>query len=237
MRIAVIPARGGSKRIPFKNIRDFCGKPIIAWTIDAAINSACFDQVIVSTDNNEIAEIAKHYGAEAPFVRPTELSNDFAGTSIVIGHAIKWYISHGIRPDSVCCIYATAPFVSIYDIRAGCAMIEDKNCDFAFSATAFAAPVQRAFRLTADGGLRMLNPECFDMRSQDLDQTYHDAGQFYWARSETWLNNEFIFGPRSRIVLIPKYRVHDIDDLDDWKRAELMFDALNKTLIPSYRLD
>ena len=229
MRLAVIPARGGSKRIQRKNIRLFCGKPIIAWSIEAAIASGCFDQVIVSTDNDEIARVAELWGAAVPFARPPELSDDLTGTSPVIAHAIAWHKERGLSPDPVCCIYATAPFLSASDIRAGCEILEGEDCDFVFSGAGFSSPVQRAFRLSPDGGLKMLQPACFEMRSQDLEATYYDAGQFYWARADAWLRNAVIYGPRSRLLVLPKYRVQDIDDLDDWRRAELMFEAMRRS--------
>jgi len=226
MRLAIIPARGGSKRIPRKNIKSFCGRPMIAWSIAAAIKSECFDKVIVSTDDTEIAEVARKYGACVPFIRPPELSDDHAGTIPVISHAIEWFRSQGQELDQVCCLYATAPFVSTDDLHLGLEMLEANLCDFAFSATSYAFPIQRAFRITDSGRVEMFNPEHFNTRSQDLEEAFHDAGQFYWGRAEAWLSGRAIFAERSVPVLLPRYRVQDIDTVEDWERAEWMFKAL-----------
>jgi N-acylneuraminate cytidylyltransferase len=229
MRLAVIPARGASKRIPRKNIRTFCGLPMIAWSIRAALESECFDHVIVSTDDAEIAAIAQEYGAETPFVRPQDLSNDHAGTMPVIAHAISWHEERGQRPDFVCCLYATAPFVRADDLRRGLAVLEGTGADFAFSVTSFAFPIQRAIRMTPSGRVEMFQPEHFQTRSQDLEEAWHDAGQFYWGRAEAWLADKPLFGPGSAPVILPRHRVQDIDTQEDWERAELMFEALNQT--------
>lgn len=226
MKLAIIPARGGSKRIPRKNIKLFCGKPMIAWSIEAALQSACFDQVVVSTDDAEIAEVARHYGANVPFVRPAELSDDHTGTIPVIRHAIEWCNHQGQRVKHACCVYATAPFVSADDLRRGLGMLQGNDCDYAFSVTSYAFPVQRALRLTEQGRVAMFNPEHFNTRSQDLDEAYHDAGQFYWGRAEAWLHGKMIFSPDSIPVLLPRHRVQDIDTPEDWTRAEWLFKAL-----------
>ena len=227
MRLAVVPARGGSKRIPRKNIKDFCGKPIIAWSIAAALESKCFDRVIVSTEDIEIADVAQRYGAEVPFIRPTELSDDFTGTIPVIRDAINWFNQHGQEPDQVCCIYATAPLVRSFDIKYGLDQLNDTGSDYAFSATKYAFPIQRALRLTNQGRVSMLSPENFNSRSQDLEEVYHDAGQFYWGRTTAWLSGETIFGLNSLAILLPNYRVRDIDTVEDWKTAEYLFRAIN----------
>jgi pseudaminic acid cytidylyltransferase len=229
MNIAVIPARGGSKRIPGKNIRSFCGLPMIARSIRAALESGCFDHVVVSTDDVEIAGIARDYGAETPFMRPPELANDHAGTMPVIAHAISWHERRGQRPDFVCCLYATAPFVRADDLRRGLAVLEDTGADFAFSVTSFAFPIQRAIRMTPSGRVEMFQPEHFQTRSQDLEEAWHDAGQFYWGRAEAWLADKPLLGPGSAPVILPRHRVQDIDTQEDWERAELMFEALNHT--------
>ncbi len=226
MKIAVIPARGGSKRIPRKNIKVFCGKPMIAWSIEAALQSACFDQVIVSTDDAEIAEVARQCGAQVPFVRPATLSGDHTGTIPVIKHAVEWFQAQGKTPEQVCCLYATAPFVSADDLRRGLALLTDTACDYAFSVTSYAFPIQRAIRVTADNRVEMFNPEHFNTRSQDLEDAYHDAGQFYWGRANAWLQEKMIFSPASIPVLLPRHRVQDIDTPEDWTRAEWMFKAL-----------
>jgi N-acylneuraminate cytidylyltransferase len=226
MRIAVIPARGGSKRIPRKNIKEFCGKPMIAWSIGAALKSGLFDRVIVTTDDQEIAAIAKSMGADVPFVRPSELSDDYCGTSAVIAHAIQWFRQHGVDPDLVCCIYATAPFISPYDLDRGFKLMQESTADFAFTVTSYGYPIQRAIKLTGTGGMEMFEPRHFTTRSQDLEEAYHDAGQFYWGRADAWCRGVPIFGPSSAPVVIPRSRVQDIDTPEDWQRAELMFSAL-----------
>ena len=227
MKIAVIPARGGSKRIPRKNIKLFCGKPMIAWSIEAARASGLFDHIVVSTDDAEIAEVAKVHGAAVPFMRPAALSDDHTGTSPVVAHAIEWYREHGHMPDPVCCIYATAPFVTAADLQRGLQTLTDSGSDFAFSVTSYAFPIQRAIRLTNAGRVEMFQPRNFNIRSQDLEEAFHDAGQFYWGRAEAWLSGKIIFGPHTAAVQLPRYRVQDIDIAEDWQRAEYLFRALN----------
>jgi pseudaminic acid cytidylyltransferase len=226
MRLAVIPARGGSKRIPRKNIKSFCGKPMIAWSIEAALQSGCFDQVVVSTDDAEIAETARQHGAQVPFIRPAELSDDRTGTTPVIRHAIEWFQAQGQIPKQVCCVYATAPFVSVDDLRRGLTVLIETACDYAFSVTSYAFPIQRAIRINDAGRVQMFNPEHFNIRSQDLEEAYHDAGQFYWGHAQAWLEERIIFSPASVPVLLPRHRVQDIDTPEDWARAEWMFKAL-----------
>jgi pseudaminic acid cytidylyltransferase len=226
MRLAVIPARGGSKRIPRKNIKPFCGKPMIARSIEAALESGCFDRVIVSTDDAEIAEVARQYGADVPFMRPAELSDDYAGTVPVIRHAVEWFSANGEAPEQVCCIYATAPFVTGENIRRGLEALAENDCDYAFSVTSYAFPIQRAIRITSVGRAEMFNPEHFNTRSQDLEEAYHDAGQFYWGRASAWLEGKVLFGVHAVPVLLPRHRVQDIDTLEDWERAEWLFKAM-----------
>ena len=228
MKIAVIPARGGSKRIPRKNIKNFCGKPMIAWSIEVAIKSNCFDRIIVSTDDSEIAEIAKKYGADVPFIRPEELADDYTGTNDVVRHTIEWLINHEIHPDEVCCIYATAPFVQAEDLQKAYIKLSENKCNYVFSATSYAFPIQRAIKIFADNRMEMFCPEYENTRSQDLDEAYHDAGQFYWGTTIAWLNQDSVFNLNSMAYILPRYRVQDIDTLEDWQRAELMFNALNK---------
>jgi len=227
MKIAIIPARGGSKRIPRKNIKLFCGKPMIAWSIEAAKSSGLFEHIIVSTDDAEIAEVSRKWGAEVPFIRPEELSNDHAGTTPVIAHATQWALDQGGDVDAVCCIYATAPFVQVDDLKRGLVALESGGWDYAFSVTDFAAPIFRAFKQTAEGGIEMFFPEHFTTRSQDLPVALHDAGQFYWGRPSSWMEDKRIFDRHSAPINIPRWRVQDIDNWDDWKRAELMFDRLD----------
>lgn len=222
MKVAVIPARGGSKRIPRKNIRPFCGKPMIAWSIKAARASGCFDRIIVSTDDEDIAGVARQWEAEVPFMRPPELADDSTGTIAVMRHAVEWCIANGTSPDPVCCIYATAPFLRPADLQAGLDLLLSENCDYAFTATEYAAPIQRALRISPTGRVSMLNPEYFTTRSQDLEPAYHDAAQFYWGRASAWIAGHPIFSPTAAALLLPKYRVQDIDTPDDWVRAELL---------------
>lgn len=227
MKLAVIPARGGSKRIPRKNIRPFCGRPMIAWSIRAAQEAECFDHIIVSTDDAEIAEVAREYGAKVPFLRPAVLSDDHTPTSPVVAHAINEIeVIEGRAATDACCIYATAAFVAGADLRNGLHMLEQGNWEFAFSVTSYAFPIQRAIRITASGGVAMFQPEHFSTRSQDLEEAWHDAGQFYWGRASAWKSARPIFGEASVAVRLPRYRVQDIDTLEDWERAEWMFRSL-----------
>lgn len=226
MKLAVIPARGGSKRIPRKNIKSFGGKPMIAWSLNAAHDTGLFDRVIVSTDDPEIASVARYYKADVPFMRPAELSDDYTGTIPVIAHAIDWYIAQGYNPTLVCCIYATAPFIRADDIKLGLEILEQAEADFAFSVTSFAFPIQRALKLRSDGRMDMFDPTQFQTRSQDLPDAYHDAGQFYWGKRSAWLSGAPIFGPGAAPVILPRHRVQDIDTLEDWRHAEGLMKAL-----------
>ncbi len=224
--VAIIPARGGSKRIPRKNIRLFHGRPMLAYSIEAALQSGLFGRVMVSTDDAEIADVALRYGAEVPFVRPAELANDYAGTLAVIQHALSELQKAGCHPDYTCCLYATAPFVQVSDLAAGLALLEARaDKAYAFTVADFPAPVQRALRLTTDGSLEALYPQYRETRSQDLEPTFHDAGQFYWGRASAWLQGEPLHGAKSLPLRLPRYQVQDIDTLDDWYRAELIYAA------------
>lgn len=226
MKLAVIPARGGSKRIPRKNVRPFGGKPMIAWSIQAALASGCFDRVIVSTDDEEIAAVARRHGAQVPFMRPPALADDHTGTIPVIAHAIGAERQLGYDPDAVCCLYATAPFVLAEDIVRGYEMLLQSGCAYAFSVTGYAAPIQRAVRITAAKRVEMFWPEQFNTRSQDLEPAYHDAAQFYWGRPQAWLAGKPIFSIDSVPIVLPRHRVQDIDTPEDWQRAELMLGML-----------
>lgn len=226
MRLAIIPARGGSKRIPRKNIKTFCGKPMIAWSIDAALQSGCFDNIIVSTDDAEIAEVARQRGATVPFMRPAELSDDHTGTIPVIRHAIEWFNRQGQIVEQACCLYATAPFAKAEDLCRGLDLLQGNDCNYAFSVTSYAFPIQRAIRLNSEGRVAMFSPEHFLTRSQDLEEAFHDAGQFYWGRAEAWLQGKMIFSPDSLPVLLPRHQVQDIDTAEDWVRAEWLFKAM-----------
>ncbi len=222
MNLAIIPARGGSKRIPRKNIKPFCGKPMIAWTIEGAIASSLFDQIIVSTDDKEIANVAKHYGAEVPFVRPESLSDDHTTTTTVVAHATQWALDQDIAVSAVCCIYATAPFLQKADLLRGWEALHSGDWAYAFSVTDFAVPIFRSFKQTTEGGIEMFFPDNFATRSQDLPYAQHDAGQFYWGRPDAWLAEKKIFDRYSKPVYIPRWRVQDIDTQEDWERAEIV---------------
>ena len=222
MNICIIPARGGSKRIPQKNIKDFLGKPIIVYSIEEALKSKLFDRVIVSTDDKDIAKIAEKFGAEVPFIRPKELSDDFTGTNDVVSHAINFLIKQGEKLDYVCCIYATAPFISQKYLIEGFEYLKNSSKLFAFSVTSFAFPIQRAIKIE-DGKLSMFYPKYLTARSQDLKESYHDAGQFYWGKAKAFLSNENMFSEKSVPIVLPRYLVQDIDTMEDWNRAEFMY--------------
>ena len=228
MNIAVIPARGGSKRIPGKNIKFFCGKPIIAYSIEAAIESKCFDRVVVTTDDEEIADVAKSYGADVPFERPSNLSNDHIGIVPVVRHSIEWFQAHGQLPSLVCCILATAPFITTNSLLAGLEIITSRDCEYTFSVTSYPFPIQRAIRINKNRQAEMLQPELYQARSQDLEEAFHDAGQFYWGQSSAWLAEKPILNSDSVPVLLSRHLVQDIDTLEDWVSAERMYKSLEK---------
>lgn len=229
MRIAVIPARGGSKRIPRKNIREFAGRPMIAWPVDVALESRLFDHVVVSTDDEEIASVAEAAGASAPFRRPADLADDHTPTRPVVAHAIRAMQElAGRAVTQACCIYPTAPFLDAGDLKTGLDLLADGRFRYAFSVTSFAYPVQRALKRLPEGGVDMLQPEHRHARSQDLEEAYHDAGQFYWGTAEAFLTDQPVFAPHSAPVILPRWRVHDIDTPEDWTRAELVFRALRE---------
>lgn len=227
MKVAIIPARGGSKRIPRKNIIDFCGKPMIAYSIEAARESGLFERVIVSTDDPEISEVAKDFGAEVPFFRPPELSNDTTGTTAVMKHAINWLGEDGTEIDYACCLYATAPFIQIGDLKLGLELVTSGSWQFVFSATTFDFPIFRGFTETNSGAVKMVYPDHYDTRSQDLPEVWHDAGQFYWGSADAWRQQLRIFESWSTIVRLPRWRVQDIDTRDDLERARHIFAYLS----------
>jgi len=225
MKVAIIPARGGSKRIPRKNIREFCGKPMLVWSIEAAIESNLFDHIIVSTDDDEIAVIAREYGAEVPFIRPTELSDDYVGTGAVVKHAVEWTLKNLGEVEFACTIYATAPFIKSADLVKGLKLLLQTGRQIAFTVTSFPFPIQRAIKVTESGGVTMFQQEYLMTRSQDLESAYHDAGQFYWAKTEAVMNEVSAFSDAAIPLILPRYQVQDIDTKEDWQRAELMFEA------------
>jgi len=225
MNIAIIPARGGSRRILKKNIKNFLGKPIIAYSIQNAIDSGLFDKVIVSTDDKDIADIAIKYGAKVPFIRPKKLSDDFTGTHDVVGHAVRWMEDNGNKIDYACCLYATAPLIQIKYLVKGFDLIRTGKWESVIAATNFSYPIFRSFEKLPNGGLKMFFPECYNSRSQDLPEAYHDAGQFYWASSRVWKDKSNGFSENSTIVKLPNYLVQDIDTIDDWTKAENIYET------------
>lgn len=224
--VAIIPARGGSKRIPGKNVRLFNGKPMIAWSIQAALETECIASVLVSTDDPQIAEIARQYGASIPFLRPSELSDDFTGTLPVMEHAVRWAVENMEQvPEYFCCLYATAPLVQPQAIQKAFSLISTKACDYVFAATPFVAPIQRAFSIERSGAIKMFQPEHFHSRSQELKSAYHDAGQFYWGTTAAWLAKRQIFSESSTAIVLPRFQVQDIDNEEDWIMAEYLMQA------------
>lgn len=222
--ICIITARGGSKRIPKKNIKEFCGKPIIAYSIEAALASKLFDEVMVSTDSEEIAAVARHYGAKVPFMRSAKNSDDFATTADVLQEVISAYEKRGQKFDTMCCIYPTAPFVTADKLRAAYKKLTESDADLVQPVVAFSFPPQRAF-VIRDGQLTYRYPECAPMRSQDLENWYHDAGQFYFYRVEAFVNK----GTLKIIPFeLPETEVQDIDNLTDWELAEMKYRLMRK---------
>lgn len=220
MSVCVIPARGGSKRIPGKNVALFHGRPMIGWPIAAARGSGLFERIVVSTDDDDIAEVARAEGAEVPFRRPADLSDDHTPTVPVIGHAVEALHLAGDTP--VCCLYATAPFVKANDLAEGLALLM-AGARHVMAVTRFEYPIERALRRAADGAVEMVQPHHMQTRSQDLEEAWHDAGQFYWARAATWAAGTPVFDPGARGVALPSWRVVDIDTPEDWTRAEALF--------------
>lgn len=225
MNIAIIPARGGSKRIPRKNIKPFAGKPMIGYAIEAALASALFGRVVVSTDDAEIAAIARQFGAEVPFLRPPELSDDHTPTIPVLQHAIAACQALGWQAEHVCCIYPGVPMIQAADLHAALALLQDASADYAFTVAAFPAAIQRALRRSPEGNMAPFHPEHVQTRTQDLEPAYYDAGQFYFGRSGAWLRGDSPHRNGKGLV-IPEWRAVDIDTPDDWRRAELLFQAL-----------
>ena len=219
--IAIIPARGGSKRIPKKNIKKFNGKPMIYWPIYVLKKSKLFKKIIVSTDDTQIAKIASKYGAEVPFKRPKKLSNDFAVTSDVMNHALNYLNKKGENYDYVCCVYATNPFLKVQHLKNSHKIFKKSDKEFLFSATEYNYPIQRSFYIK-NNIIKMLDKKNFFKRTQDLETLYHDAGQFYWSKPSSWKNNPIIFSKISIPYVIPYHEVVDIDNIQDWKKAEKM---------------
>tara|TARA_Y100000590_G_scaffold18275_1_gene21762 strand:+ start:25181 stop:25873 length:693 start_codon:yes stop_codon:yes gene_type:complete len=229
MKIAIIPARAGSKRIPKKNIKFFFGKPMIYWSIRAAKKTKLFDKIIVSTDNKKIAKIAKKYKAEVPFLRPAKISGDKTPVSKAVTHTLMWLKNKGFKPQDVCCIFATAAFIRSSDIKKGFTKLKKNKWNYVFSATNFPYPIFRSFQKKKRGELKMVfKKNYFGKNTQYFSDTYHDAGQFYWGKASTWLKSKPIFSKSSTIINIPRWRAHDIDTLEDWEIALKIGKAINK---------
>lgn len=223
MRLAIITARGGSKRIPGKNIREFCGKPIIAYSIETALKSGCFDEVMVSTDDEEIADIAKKYGAKVPFMRSARASDDFATTADVLLEVASEYQSRNNLLEYLCCLYPTAPLISVNDIKqAFTLLLNNVNTQTVYPIVKFSFPIQRALELQGSK-VEFFNAKYISTRSQDLQQAYHDAGQFYWHRVALSMKNQFKIGISNEAIILPEWQVQDIDTEDDWKMAEIKY--------------
>ena len=229
MKVAIIPARGGSKRIPRKNAKPFFGIPMIARTVATAVQSGLFDHVVVSTDDAEIAEIATRSGAQIPFIRPADLADDLTPTVPVIAHAIKACNARGWRIIHACCIYPCVPLLAIGDIADALDIALDKDADFVYPVTDYAHPIQRAMRRSPSGKMSLYSPQFEMTRTQDLEKSFHDAGQFYWGKASAWLEQKKMHTSGLGMP-IPHWRVVDIDSEDDWRRAELLFKAMQTAL-------
>ena len=228
--IAIIPAKGNSKRISGKNYKKFDGKPIIAYTIEKLKKSGIFDRIIVSTDSKKIASISKDYGAEVPFKRPKLLSDHHTSGAPVISHTVRFLINEGCQFDYICCVYPPNPFLQISDLKKGLEKIKSKKINYVFSATSYRFPLFRSFTFSRKRGIKVLFKNNISKRSQDLEEIICDAGQFYWGRKEVWLQEKEIITKNSDIIMVPEWRYHDLDTLGDWKRAELNYQILNRKL-------
>ena len=224
--VAIIPARAGSKRIPGKNIKIFNGVPMIGRSIEIARRSRLFDRIVVSTDSDEIAAIARDFGAECPFRRPEELADDRAPTAPVIHHALRSLAAESAPAEYACCIYPAAPFIRSADLRAGLELITRHGCGSVFTVSRFGSPIFRALRLTETGSLEMAWPEYRLTRSQDLPEAFQDAGQFYWVNVPRFIEEPTLYFDDARPLIVPRWRVQDIDTPEDWDRAELMYKVM-----------
>jgi pseudaminic acid cytidylyltransferase len=226
MRLAVIPARGGSQRIPRKNIRPFHGRPIISYAITAALAAGCFDEVMVSTDDNEIATVARAAGAAVPFMRSPQNASHTATTADVLLEVLRQYEGNGRNWTELCCLYPTAPFVTPEALNAGLEKLTH-GASGVISVVRFSYPIQRALRIT-NGQVSMFHPEHLNSRSQDLEPAYHDAGQFYWAKVPAFVSSGTLMGPGVAALELPESAVQDIDTEEDWALAELKFQRLGQ---------
>lgn len=226
MAIAIIPARGGSKRIPRKNIRPFCGQPMLAYAILAAQQSGCFSKVVVSTDDEEIAKVARQLGADVPFLRPANLADDHTGTTPVVIDTIQRLDQLSIQAEHYCCIYATVPLIQAADLRAARDRLLASKAPFVYTVAEFGFPIQRAVRMDEQGRVTPFWPEQMAKRSQDLEPAYQDAGQFYWGSRAAWLGGISPVGGEGIGHILPRHRVVDIDTPEDWHLAELLYQVL-----------
>ena len=226
MRIAIIPARGGSKRIPRKNVREFHGKPIIAYSIETALKSKLFDIVMVSTDDQEIANLAKSIGAEVPFLRSVKNSDDFATTSDVLAEVIEYYKEQGTDLMNVCCIYPTSPLINAADLKEAHNKFNEGEFDVLMSSVEYSFPIQRAFHLNGSNEIQLIQPEYIHSRSQDLKSSFHDAGAFYFFRVDPFMQHRTLWQGRIGAFVMPESKVQDIDCLEDWKIAEAKYTKL-----------
>ncbi len=227
-KLAIIPARGGSKRIPRKNIKLFHGKPIIAYSIEVALQSGLFDEVMVSTDDNEIAEISKQYGATIPFFRSAKTSDDFATTADVIIEVIQQLKDNDQQYEYACCLYPASPFITKQSLTDGYNLLKNNNYTTVFPVCRFSYPIQRCLRMTEAQKVEMMFPENLEKRSQDLPASYHDTGQFYWINVESFLKDKTLFTKNSGAIIIDEMQVQDIDNDTDWKLAEMKYKLLNE---------
>lgn len=225
--LCIIPARGGSKRIPRKNVKEFAGRPIISYVIELARKAGIFEEIMVSTDDDEIADIAVKNGAKVPFRRTLKNSDDFASTIDVLHEVAESYESIGKTFSNICCIYPTSPLVQVKDLLAGYRQLTDTDCDVVFPVVAFSYPIWRGLRILKDDGVEMLWPEHLNSRSQDLEKVYHDAGQWYWIKSECVLRREPLYGSRSKAIILDEMMVQDIDTPEDWQIAEIKYKLIN----------
>lgn len=222
MSVCIIPARGGSKRIPGKNIKDFCGFPVISNAINAAITCGCFERVIVSTDSIDIAEVAKKFGAEVPFIRPENLSDDFAGTIPVVQHAIGYLFDSGIEPEYTCCIYPVTPLLKSNHLLDSFNLFKESGFEFCMPVAEYRSPIQRAYKIT-DNCLSMINADKFKVRTQDLEKSFYDVGQFYWGMTSSFINFRGSFSGVTLPYIVKPYDFIDVDTIEDWHMAEILY--------------
>ena len=226
--LCIIPARGGSKRIPRKNIKDFLGKPIIAYSIETALQSGLFEEVMVSTDDKEIAEVAEQYGAKVPFLRSEENSGDYATTADVLLEVLGQYKNLGLSFEHACCIYATAPLIRIERLKEGMKKLQTNHFKSVFPVVSYSSPIWRGLKTTVGDKVEMIWPENLNARSQDLEKVFHDAGQWYWFDVEHFQNEKLLFTDNSSSILLPEYEVQDIDNTMDWEIAVLKYQLKSK---------